>query len=45
MDTSYIFKTPKEREYFENLADLYSIFITMENLEKAYIRDILSADE
>ena len=45
MDTSYIFKTPKEREYYENLADLYSIFMAMENLEKAYIRDILSADE
>lgn len=45
MDTSYLFKIPKDREYYENLADLYSIFMAMENLEKAYIRDIISADE
>eukprot|EP00271_Cylindrocystis_brebissonii_P002381 TRINITY_DN12975_c0_g1_i1.p1 TRINITY_DN12975_c0_g1~~TRINITY_DN12975_c0_g1_i1.p1 ORF type:complete len:217 (+),score=29.20 TRINITY_DN12975_c0_g1_i1:281-931(+) len=35
----------KEREMYENFADLYAIIITTEKLEKAYVRDIVSAKE
>lgn len=28
-----------EREYYDNLADLYSILIATEALERAYLRD------
>lgn len=35
----------QEREQFETMADLFSIFQATENLEKAYIRDAISADE
>eukprot|EP01111_Echinosteliopsis_oligospora_P003474 TRINITY_DN1547_c0_g1_i1.p1 TRINITY_DN1547_c0_g1~~TRINITY_DN1547_c0_g1_i1.p1 ORF type:complete len:285 (-),score=84.03 TRINITY_DN1547_c0_g1_i1:10-864(-) len=36
---------PKEREMYENMADMYSIIKTVEHLEKAYIRDSVSASE
>lgn len=35
----------QEREQFETMADLFSIFQATENLEKAYIRDAINADE
>lgn len=35
----------KEREMYENFADLYAIIKTTEKLEKAYVRDIISAKE
>jgi len=44
-DEVRLFRSSKEREKWENLADLYSIFIATENLEKSYIRDFVSADE
>lgn len=34
-----------DRDYLENTADLYSIFVACEVLEKAFIRDIVSAEE
>ena len=37
--------SPKEREQYENLADLYSIFKTTEAIEKAYVRDAITEDE
>ena len=40
-----LFSSPQEREAYETMADLYSIFLVTENLEKAYIRDAISADE
>lgn len=35
----------KERDEVDVMADLYSIFMATENLEKAYIRDLVGADE
>jgi hypothetical protein len=34
-----------ERTYYDNLGDLYSIFVTTELLEKAYVRDSVTASE
>ena len=34
-----------ERELLENQADLYAIIVSMEYLEKAYIRDTIAATE
>lgn len=36
-----LWKDKKEREMFENLADLYAIIMTSEKLEKAYVRDLI----
>jgi len=38
-----LYNNTKERELYENMADLYSIIKTVEHLEKAYIRDSISA--
>ena len=35
----------QERAMYENLADLFSIIVTTEHLENAYVRDCVSADE
>ena len=35
--------TAVEREYFDNLADLFSIIRTSQEIEKAYMRDALEA--
>lgn len=40
-----LYNNTKEREMYENMADLYSIIKTVEHLEKAYIRDSISATE
>lgn len=40
-----LFSSLKEREHYDNMADLYSIFVATENLEKSYIRDIITAEE
>ncbi|KNC46627.1 vacuolar protein sorting-associated protein 28 [Thecamonas trahens ATCC 50062] len=40
-----LWATSREREKVENMADLYAIILTVELLEKAYIRDSISADE
>ncbi|KAJ1524689.1 Vacuolar protein-sorting-associated protein 28 [Nowakowskiella sp. JEL0078] len=34
-----------EREKYENMADLYSIIVATDYLEKAYVRDLISAQE
>jgi ESCRT-I complex subunit VPS28 len=39
------YSNPHEREVVETMADIYSIFIAVENLEKAYIRDSVSHEE
>lgn len=38
-------RTLKEREEVDIHADLYSIFMATESLEKAYIRDIVRSEE
>ncbi|CAG8460979.1 2769_t:CDS:2 [Ambispora gerdemannii] len=40
-----LYTNNKDREKYENLADLYAIIVTMEHLEKAYIRDSITAAE
>lgn len=40
-----LYKTSSEREKWETLADLYAIFVTVEHLEKAYIRDAIKPNE
>jgi len=40
-----LFNNPKEREMYDNMADLYSIIKTMEHLEKAYVRDSITAKD
>ncbi|CAG8458429.1 5749_t:CDS:2 [Rhizophagus irregularis] len=40
-----LYTNNKDREKYENLADLYAIIVTMEHLEKAYVRDSVTADE
>eukprot|EP00160_Parvularia_atlantis_P016317 Unigene5122_Nuclearia_a/m.15720 Unigene5122_Nuclearia_a/g.15720 ORF Unigene5122_Nuclearia_a/g.15720 Unigene5122_Nuclearia_a/m.15720 type:complete len:226 (-) Unigene5122_Nuclearia_a:95-772(-) len=48
VDTSQeikLFDNIREREKFENQADLYAIIVTTEYLEKAYVRDTVAAAE
>ncbi|KAG1065726.1 hypothetical protein G6F42_026778 [Rhizopus arrhizus] len=40
-----LFTNNKERDKYDNMADLYSIIVLMEHLEKAFIRDSITADE
>ena len=40
-----LYSTARERERFDNLAELYSIIKTLQALEKAYIKDSVSARE
>lgn len=37
--------TPAERDLYESLAELYSIIITLDALEKAYLRDSIKESE
>lgn len=43
--TIELFSSNEERDNLENLADLYSIFTACEVLEKAFVRDSVSAEE
>ncbi|RKP00320.1 hypothetical protein CXG81DRAFT_13377 [Caulochytrium protostelioides] len=40
-----LYTSAQERESYENLADLYSIIVAVEQLERAYIRDAVPAAE
>lgn len=40
-----LWTSKKEQECYENYADLYAIIKTVEKLEKAYVRDAISAKE
>ncbi|KAJ3371717.1 Vacuolar protein-sorting-associated protein 28 [Allomyces arbusculus] len=40
-----LWKTNAEREQVENLADLYAIIVTVDRLEKQYIRDSIPSSE
>lgn len=44
-ETVKLYTNNRERERLETMADLYAIFVAMEALEKAFIRDSISADE
>ncbi len=45
MQSFKLFANGLDRERFETMADLYSIFIATETLERAYIRDAVSHSE
>jgi len=38
-------KNPREREYYDNMADVFSIITTLQALEKAYIKDVIESAE
>jgi ESCRT-I complex subunit VPS28 len=40
-----LFSTPKQRELYESLAEIYSIVVALDKLEKAYLKDSVSQHE
>jgi len=40
-----LYRTAREREKYDNMADLYAVINTLQSLEKAYIRDAILAKE
>ncbi|XP_066999390.1 vacuolar protein sorting-associated protein 28 homolog [Anabrus simplex] len=40
-----LFRNAREREKYDNMADLYAVINTLQNLEKAYIRDCITPGE
>ena len=40
-----LYSTPQERELFDSLSTLYSIIVSFEYLERAYVRDSIGAKE
>ncbi|KAG2382206.1 hypothetical protein C9374_005408 [Naegleria lovaniensis] len=40
-----LFENRKEREKYENMAELYSLIVSVERLEKAYVKDSIVANE
>ena len=40
-----LFQGPREREKYDNMADLYAIIKTVEHLEKAYVKDAIPAEQ
>ncbi|CAF0836915.1 unnamed protein product [Adineta steineri] len=40
-----LWKNPRERERYDNMADVFSIITTLQALEKAYIKDVVEVAE
>ncbi|AOW00852.1 vps28 protein [Yarrowia lipolytica] len=40
-----LYSSPKERERYENLAELYSIIVSLDYLEKAFLKDSVSQQD
>jgi ESCRT-I complex subunit VPS28 len=40
-----LYSNSSEREYYDNLADIYAILVCTEHLEKMYIRDFITVQE
>lgn len=40
-----LYNSPKERERYEALAEIYSIIVTLDKLEKAFLKDSISHNE
>jgi len=40
-----LYQGPREREKYDNMADLYAIIKTVEHLEKAYVKDAIPAEQ
>ncbi|XP_055346737.1 vacuolar protein sorting-associated protein 28 homolog [Paramacrobiotus metropolitanus] len=45
METVRLYKNSKERDWYENMSDLYAVINSIEQLEKAYIRDCITSKE
>lgn len=45
MEEIKLYRTAREREKYDNLADLFALISTLQNLEKAYIRDCVTPQE
>jgi len=45
MEEAKLYRNAREREKCENMADLFSILTTLQQLEKAYIRDAVKPKE
>lgn len=40
-----LYESSKEREAYDNLADLYAVILATEHLERAYARDAITREE
>lgn len=45
MEEIKLYRTAREREKYDNMADLFALISTLQNLEKAYIRDCVTPEE
>lgn len=45
MEEVKLYRNPREREKFDNLAELFAVINTLQYLEKAYIKDCVPAKE
>ena len=45
MEEVKLARNPREREKFDNLAELFAVLTTLQHLEKAYIKDCVPAKE
>jgi ESCRT-I complex subunit VPS28 len=45
MEEVRLFRNPREREKYDNQAELFAVINTLQNLEKAYIKDCVQAKE
>lgn len=45
MEEVKLYRGAREREKYDNMADLYAVIKTLQALEKAYIRDCVTAKE
>ena len=43
MEEIKLYRNPREREKFDNLAELFAVINTLQCLEKAYIKDSVQA--
>ena len=44
-DEIKLFESSREREYYDNLADLYTVILATEHLERAFARDAITRME
>lgn len=40
-----LYNNKRERQKYENLSDLFAIIVSLDYLEKAYVRDAIKEDE
>lgn len=45
MEEIKLFRTAREREKYDNMADLFALITTLQSLEKAYVRDCVTPQE